>query len=209
VPSALTETAVATQLDHAAEVVGHLVTVDNVDRLIAGAGRRVDLHVARQLAQIISIDLRADVPGLQALIDRWRERNVSLITTALAGPGDGVRLKPVLEDVSDVIEDAHRNGLRVENLASELEQRYSVSRSRAELIARDQVLTLNGQINAHRQQAAGIESYRWITSRDERVRKSHQRLHGTVHRWDDPPSVGHPGDDIQCRCTASPILPGT
>ena len=31
-------------------------------------------------------------------------------------------------------------------------------------------------------------------------------LDGTTQRWDDPPSEGHPGEPINCRCVAEPVL---
>ena len=54
----------------------------------------------------------------------------------------------------------------------------------------------------------GITQYIWRTSRDERVRESHLVLEGKTFSWDSPPDVGHPGQDINCRCTAEPVIPG-
>ena len=54
----------------------------------------------------------------------------------------------------------------------------------------------------------GIEEYRWRTSKDERVRATHAANEGKVFRWDTPPAeTGHPGNDVQCRCDARPIIP--
>jgi SPP1 gp7 family putative phage head morphogenesis protein len=113
----------------------------------------------------------------------------------------------LLPDVSSLIESAHAEGLRVEVLAHELRERFNVSDSRAELIARDQVLKLNGQINRHRQLSAGVEEYVWLTAGDERVRESHAALDGQTFSWHSPPAVGHPGQDFQCRCQAIPLIP--
>lgn len=85
--------------------------------------------------------------------------------------------------------------------------------SKAELLARDQTLKLNAAISRTRQQAAGISKYYWTTVGDERVRKMHDDLDGKLFSWDDPPITNeagdhnHPGEDYQCRCTASPYLP--
>lgn len=211
-PSDVTQRTVAKQLEHAAEAVGHMITQDALDRIVDAQARRLDRFSLRELRRILAIDLRREIPGLQGMIDRWRSENVRLIESGIVGPDDGVRLRPLLEDVSEVVERAHAEGIRVEHLSRQLVQRYGVSESRAQLIARDQTLKLNGRISAHRQQDAGIERYRWSTSRDERTRREHARLNGTVHRWSEPPSVGrgrhaHPGQDIQCRCVAVPILP--
>ena len=28
----------------------------------------------------------------------------------------------------------------------------------------------------------------------------------TIQKWDSPPAVGHPGEDILCRCVAIPVI---
>lgn len=66
--------------------------------------------------------------------------------------------------------------------------------SRAELIARDQVGKLNGQITKKRMQEAGLDLYEWITAFDERVRgrpggkypnaiPSHWEMEGKICQW--------------------------
>lgn len=79
--------------------------------------------------------------------------------------------------------------------------------SRAKLIARDQSSKLNSVLSQQRQQNLGVEEYVWRTSGDERVRDNHRSKNGKTFRWDKPPKdTGHPGQDIQCRCVAQPII---
>jgi SPP1 gp7 family putative phage head morphogenesis protein len=83
------------------------------------------------------------------------------------------------------------------------------TRSRAKLIARDQIAKMNSDITKVQQSQAGINEYQWRTSLDGRVRDTHAANNTKVFRWDTPPTItGHPGQDIQCRCTARPILTG-
>lgn len=78
---------------------------------------------------------------------------------------------------------------------------------RAKLIARDQSSKLNSALSQQRQQNLGVEEYVWKTSKDDRVRESHKKNNGKTFRWDSPPkNTGHPGQDIQCRCVAQPII---
>lgn len=78
---------------------------------------------------------------------------------------------------------------------------------RAKLIARDQTSKLNSALNQQRQQNLGVEEYIWRTAGDDRVRGSHSNKNGKIFRWDRPPKdTGHPGQDIQCRCVAQPII---
>lgn len=133
--------------------------------------------------------------GVLAHIERARDRNIQLVEKAHRAYSESVR---------DIVGDPNNFGLQVDELKALLLERGDVSESRAELIARDQTLKLNGEITQVRQQAAGVNSYVWSTSLDERVRDEHAELEGEVFSWDSPPEPGHPGQDFQCRCVAIP-----
>jgi len=47
--------------------------------------------------------------------------------------------------------------------------------------------------------------YVWRTQMDPKVRKAHAALEGKVFSIEDPSSIGHPGNDYNCRCTAEPL----
>lgn len=159
-------------------------------RLVRGRrGDAIGATLAKQLGD----------PGLATAIDAARQANIALITNAA---------RDYAADVQKVFNDPKNIGLHVKDLTDKLVERGNVSQSRAELIARDQTLKLNGNITQIRQQAAGITSYTWSTSNDERVREEHRALEGQVFTWGNPPSVGAPGEDFQCRCIAVPIIEG-
>lgn len=104
-----------------------------------------------------------------------------------------------------------QSGLRVEGMEQQIRQAFGVSRSRAALIARDQVGKAQGQINQQRQRQVGVEEFIWSTSQDERVRSSHAAVNGKKFRWDNPPTidgeVATPGSPVRCRCSAIPVIP--
>ena len=160
---------------------------------------------------MIGIDLSGSNEVVGRRLKIWVHENVGLISTALL-PTEHLRIRPsMFEDIEATVKAAWRTGARVEVLRMALEERFEVSKSRASLIARDQVLKLNGQVAQSRQTMAGIAAYRWSTSRDERVRDSHRDLDKTVHKWSEPPEVApgrfcHPGMDYQCRCVSIPIV---
>jgi SPP1 gp7 family putative phage head morphogenesis protein len=182
----------------------------DVDNALDVIGKRVATSNGVEIQRVIGIAIREADPGVAAFIDNWRAINVSRIKS-LAGRE--------LVEISQLLERAEPSGLRVEVLRKQIEERFAVTRSKADLLARDQTLTLNSQITRQRQTNVGIESYIWTTSGDDRVRgldpndsTDHASLDGTVQRWDNPPDVGdgrrlHPGEDYQCRCTAFPVLP--
>jgi SPP1 gp7 family putative phage head morphogenesis protein len=80
------------------------------------------------------------------------------------------------------------------------------AKNRAKLIARDQTNKFLGNLNELRQTSLGVEEYTWSTSKDERVRPTHAANDGKVFKWSDPPPTGIPGSEINCRCTALPVL---
>ena len=213
VPHAVTSTSISEQFGWARIRVGEMTRAERLSPILDTAGKAVNRHVVRDLGSVLRINLRESIPGIQPLIDGWRGANVGLIESGVLGPMDGVSLRPLLDDVGDMVEHAHAQGLRVEELAGELQRRFEISDRRAELIARDQTLKLNGQINQNRQRAAGITQYAWRAVGDERTRPMHADLDGTIHSWDAPPVVSedgrmeHPGGDYQCRCGADPVTP--
>jgi SPP1 gp7 family putative phage head morphogenesis protein len=80
-------------------------------------------------------------------------------------------------------------------------------RNRSKVIARDQSSKLNGDLNRIRQQNASITKYIWRASDDERTRETHADNANLEFEWNNPPEeTGHPGEDIQCRCWADPVL---
>lgn len=111
-----------------------------------------------------------------------------------------------LTDIENKTFNAVLAGTRAEEIAAEMQDAYGISERRAALIARDQIGKLNGQLNAVRLQNLGSSRYRWLTVGDERVRDAHAERNGQVFLWDDPPEGGHPGEDYNCRCIASPIF---
>lgn len=160
---------------------------------------------ARQMKAALGIDLPDTEPALAPAFKAFRAENVDLITSLAA---DKVaRVREILVDAGA--------GTRVEEIARAVRESADATRSRARLIARDQVLKLNAQITQTRHEAAGVTEFVWRTSKDERVREDHRALDGKRFRYDDPPIVDRrrgdralPGVHFQCRCVAEPVIPG-
>jgi SPP1 gp7 family putative phage head morphogenesis protein len=138
-------------------------------------------------------------PNVTENLDLFVSENVRLITSVS---------EDALSQIEGIINNAARTGARIEETADKIRERLDVSASRAQLIARDQANKLYGSLTKERQTATGVTGYIRRTSRDERVRPSHAVLEGEKFQWDDPPSVGHPGEDFNCRCTAEPDIEG-
>ena len=176
----------------------------NVEPALRRLFQQVDRENLRALEQRLpELSIAAVVSNGNALRDRWVRQNVNLI-----------QVRPrVQRAVEQVLAQPLDRGVRVEEIAAQLQERFGIEERRAALIARDQTLKLSGQLQEQRQTQAGISRYVWTTSGDERVRHDHAILDGTVQSWDAPPVVdqrtgrrAHPGGDFQCRCTADPVL---
>jgi SPP1 gp7 family putative phage head morphogenesis protein len=165
-------------------------------------------HARREVSRVIGVPLKSVID--EGRLASFQRANVELITRMSLDE---------LDSVGETLSAAQFQGRRVEELADEIKGRFGVSDSRAALIARDQTLKLNSQIAADRMQTAGITKYVWVTSKDERVRDgkngggNHKALDGKTFAFNDPPVTdertgarNNPGQDYQCRCTASPVI---
>ena len=108
--------------------------------------------------------------------------------------------------VEGIILRGAQKGKLSKDIGKEIKAEFGVTDRRAAFIARDQVAKFNGNLTQLRQTQAGISKYEWQTSEDERVRDSHRELNGKIFSWDDPPEVGNPGEDFNCRCVAIPVF---
>lgn len=130
-----------------------------------------------------------------------------------------------LSKVEQIINQNSLKGGNKGSIIKAIQEVYPVTMNRARLIARDQSNKLNANITRERQTSLGIRAYRWRTVGDANVRKTHKERNGKVYAWraEDvgkrladgtrllnpgfgPNDIGHPGDDIQCRCIAEPVI---
>lgn len=163
-----------------------------------------------------------DEPWVKNVIDSWSREQVTLITKAS-------------QDMLDTVARRIREGVKAGKSARKVTALINadlpgISYRRARIIARDQTAKLNSALTQGRMADAGIETYIWSTSEDERVRgnptglypkalPSHYVMNGKICRWDDPTvwlengewvkragdaPYFHPGMAIMCRCVAIP-----
>ncbi|MEK4085619.1 phage head morphogenesis protein [Psychrobacillus sp. FSL K6-1415] len=111
-----------------------------------------------------------------------------------------------VEKIEEIIETGVKGGTNPKVIRNQLVERIGMTESRAQFIAVDQAGSILGQMTAKRHQQMGVEKFKWLTSKDERVRESHRELSDMVFTYDDPPEVGLPGEDYRCRCVAIPVF---
>lgn len=168
----------------------------------------------RAIKETLGIDLLDDYykgEFYEEAIRRWIAENVLLIKSI---PSE------TLGDMREIILGSYLKGSSIRDIQKAIQETYNTSRRKAQLLARDQVATLNAQLTKMQQQDAGCKKYRWSDSRDGRVRDCHRELNGKIFSWDNPPEMWyetkkgrvytgrrcHPGEDYCCRCVAIPVF---
>lgn len=182
------------------------------DEMIQAAAQSTALRVTewsadqfqQQIQKVVKVNLYDDSSGMVEHLELFVSDNVKLIKS-LTGQH--------LIDVKGIVTRGARSGAHHLEVRKQIQQQLGITKRRAALIASDQIGKLNGEINQIRQTNLGVKRYRWSTSLDERVRKTHRSLEGSIQEWAKPPVVdprtgerGHPGQPIRCRCSAIPII---
>ena len=138
-------------------------------------------------------------------IESWLQEEIKAFTKANVELIKSIP-QTYFNQVEDTVSRMVQQGKMTTEISDEIERRFEVSESRAALIARDQTNKFNGSLTQLRQQEVGVTQYHWETAGDERVRESHAENQGKIFDWNDPPETGHPGFEINCRCTALGII---
>lgn len=187
-------------------ILGRILTDDEARIIADRRARRINEFNKKQVNKQTKAVIGIEAQDIQAnlFIPAFVRESVSQIKSIPEG---------MHKELERTITRGARMGLRHEEIATQIQERFSVAESKAKFIARDQVGSLNGKLSELRQRSIGGKTYIWRNSRDERVRgnpsgkypdarPSHWDREGKVYRWDDPPKGGHPGEAHLCRCTA-------
>lgn len=151
----------------------------------------------RSVREAYGVDITRSEPQLPDLLRGFERENIALIRSIPEQYTNRLRgefTKAVLE------------GRSLRDMAEVVRATTGANRKRSELIARDQIGRLNGQLQRMRQEQLGVRSYLWKSVRDGRERPSHRARHNKEFRWSDPGPK--PGSEIRCRCSPAAILPG-
>lgn len=203
---------------------GPLFEEEDLEDMTQNFGMLVSQANGRELARMLAI-----LGGTSVLEETWLEPHIKSFVTENVNLIKTIK-EENLAQVGRVVMLGARGGLRHETIMKQVEKKFDVSEYRAGVIARDQVSKFNGDLSRVRQVHAGIETYYWDTSHDERVRgrpdgiypharPSHWIMQGLACRWDDPTVYlkngkwvartdampkEHVSQPILCRCLPRP-----
>ena len=120
-----------------------------------------------------------------------------------------------IDRMREQVESNAAEGYRAEGLARRIREEYGCSVSKANLIALQETSNFMAAYRSARAQAAGLRRYKWVCTRDNRVRKAHKEHNGRIFEYSKPPIVdpvtgrrGNPGQDFRCRCSDQPVIEG-
>lgn len=189
---------------------------ERASRIVEPVAREVVKFNARNLNRTLSSAIGQTTPleivggeeWLKHAVAEFVAENVALIRSI---PSE------FFSDMEKQLTRAIADGVRWEDLAQMIEDRYGITENRARTIARDQINKFVGDLNRVRQQDLGIERFVWRTMGDERVRtdktegpgEGHRERNGVTYEWTSPPNGETPGEPINCRCYGEPVLPET
>jgi SPP1 gp7 family putative phage head morphogenesis protein len=157
-------------------------------------------YVNGQIGAIVGIDYKMQPFYNKNILKKVLAENVALIK---AEPAKYLRSYDKV--VANLVEKKLDQGWSLKTLTEVLEKTTGLEKNRAKLIATDQVGNIFAEQTKMQFLGIGLERFRWITSRDSRVRPTHKDREDKIYYWSNPPDGEIPGSAIRCRCTASVV----
>lgn len=170
----------------------------------------IDGNWQKAINQAIGVNVALPGTDMSANIDAWAEENTALITNLA---------QSYLSKVTTAVNSGFRDGLSWRDISKNIRAETGVAKRRADLIARDQVATMNMQVTKQRAEDLEIKQFVWRTMEDQRVRgnpsglypkakPSHYARNGKTYNWSDGAGSRDtfPGQAINCRCFAMNVI---
>lgn len=172
---------------------------DTLRRWVTRLGSWHGGRIARSVLSATGVRVEAFIrmEDVREALEERIAQNVSLIR----GLSDETRRR-----VESVVFESFALRRTRRDFVRELARVLGISQRKARLAARDQAEKIQSFLTQFRQQQLGFDEYVWITMRDDRVRAMHRERDGRRFRWDSPPSDGHPGHPVNCRCLAEAYM---
>ena len=128
-----------------------------------------------------------------------------------------LKIRGIIQTVKNQIQselvDAYQRGTTIDQMADRIRNVFDVAKSRARTIARTEITGAMAEGRAIALNRSGFKQKEWFTAMDEKVRTSHQAMHGqrinVGESWVLPSGVtlrhpsdydGPPAEVINCRC---------
>lgn len=201
--------------DRVSKEVVESVNANSKNKFLVGVNAAVGVNLTRVLKE----ENLTDIVALQ------RQKNKVLIKSIP---------EEFLKGVEITVQNGLAQGLRPEAIAKQLNGIKGISSvfgkldNRVKMIARNEISTINANINKARFQNLGIKIYQWKTAQDDRVRPDHNVMNNKyckfeddsvyadslkdakAGKWKKRASIGGvqlgTGIDFNCRCASIAII---
>lgn len=155
------------------------------------------------------------------LMENTKGQIQGLLTAKSLENADLIKTIPSLfaQKATEYAEEAYLKGNRADVVRHKILEMYGdITEAEAQRIARTEVSKTSSQLTQIRSKAVGINWYVWRTSKDKRVRHSHDIMEGVLVNFNNPPSpeklagekyqygVYNAGEIFNCRCYPEPIV---
>ncbi len=123
------------------------------------------------------------------------------------------------QKATEIAVEEQNKGERATVVKNKILELYSdLTETEAQRIARTEVSKASSQLIQLRSKAVGLDWYIWRTSKDQRVRHSHDIMEGVIVNFNNPPNpeklagekyeygVYNAGEIFNCRCYPEPIV---
>lgn len=196
------------------EAIRHAGSMKNAIQIASEMVRLLDTNDREKVLHQLNSKIGVDLPAMFAKegIEPIVRANIAKNTTLI---------KSIPEEFVKNIESIIYSGVTTGSTYKSIEEQIKGTEGirsvfgklddRIKLIARNEVSSINGQINKTRMQNIGVTKFEWVTAGDERVRDSHAQLDGQVFDWNNPPTNERgekiiPGSDFNCRCQSIAVI---
>lgn len=181
------------------------VPVSQIDTVSTGTLQEISDDLRGQVAETAQEASGLWVPSVPAQIILERKESIKDAQRAV--------VEKILERIEKRTE-ANKDAINdVDALARILSNERDLGQRKMAEVADQQASEFVAQHRKIIYQPIGMDSYVWRTCGDEKVRDGHRALDGRVFRWDNPPIEdphtghrAHPGEAMNCRCTAIPLI---
>lgn len=144
-----------------------------------------------------------------------------LLTAKSLENADYIKTIPSLfaQKATEYAEEEYLKGNRASVVREKILGMYGdITEAEAQRIARTEISKASSQLTQIRSKAVGINWYTWRTSKDKRVRHSHDIMEGVLVNFNNPPSpeklagekyeygVYNAGEIFNCRCYPEPVV---
>lgn len=179
------------------------------EALVHGVSRQAAVGLGQSLKEVSGgVTLKSDVVSgaVADVVKASVKSNVSLIKSIP---------QKYFDQIEGEVMRSIQTGKGLKDLQSRVQEIGSVSKKRANLIARDQTSKATTAINKTRMQGLGVKKFKWLHSYGgKEPRPLHKNvLNGNIYSMDDPPIIdertgerGLPGQLINCRCRMVPVI---